>query len=191
MNESGSSQETQLDEEAEQYANRVVQVIEDYLQRKEVGNILLSTSGWELVSNYSHYVDEFLKHLPPTDSSVYIPKDNLQLQHQGLRAIKRKLGIIEREPGKRPPGLILHEIDARNWREDHIITVSSSPVVFYHYLGSESPGEYGGGGEFLTVNLTKEQIQQLAKESVAELYKSAAVSTPIINKKGWQFWKKQ
>lgn len=189
MNESGSSQEPQLNEEIQQYAGRVIQLIDDYLQRKEVGNILLSTSGFELRNSFTDYIGRFLEHLPQQDRSVYIPKDNLEL-YLALKEVKRRLGIIEREPGKRPPGLMLHQIDSRNWREDHIITASSNPAVFYHYLGSESPGETGGGGEFLTVNLTEEQIRQLAQESGAQLPEPAAPPAPTSNRKGWQFWRK-
>lgn len=165
-----------VEREAEAYSERFKEYIEGFLESKKSAAVIYEENGWGVEGDESYYIKKLVEQLPPLDRTV---KRVFIHDGTGWERVKifrekllERLGIEDGDMNRK-----LNFVDTDHWQEHHNILVSSTnPLVIYHSVGSESPRDaYGGGAELVTVNLTEDQIREMAKKAGARIEKKYGV----------------
>ena len=146
-----------------EYLLKADTLIKKYLQTGKKGLLLLSTSGWGLsVPTMADYTEQLLKKFPEGDRALFSDQDeatNLHFTTRYIFPLKKKIGV-------QSAGEVLYEVTKQDWRERHVIKPTRNPLIHHHRLESFSPlDDYGGSVEFITVNMTYEQIKKLSQDT--------------------------
>ena len=148
-----------LKKSVQEYLEKAGLAISDCLRTKRVVNLFITSWNWEFpVPRTTPYTRAFLAKLPPCDRTLFVSFDNLP-RFVYPEALYQKVGV-------RASDEILYENTKEDIRESHKVRATESPLIYRHtfeYLSR--PDDLSGYGEFLTVNLTRDQINETSQRA--------------------------